>query len=432
MPFDPSDTTPEDPVMIEQPYPPRRKRALPDAPEGERLLGLLKTWLAFEGKDVEAPWFNNVRMKLSDLPAMDVDHRTIYECMDRYVFERFIQEKEVYPDPILATEFAPYGQVFGCVGIRAEPDGDRPVEHSIEDVLLTLHAYRRLADTVEQANPDLVLYFFRGGVPPAMAVLELLDLRARDGRAGARQIMERFYWLPGLGHGHGVVGCSPEDAFSETIRAALERPGEGPLKLFIMDVSFTGSTAISLPYAHLSGLASDGADLDVTHAVLVPIEENTKRSYEDAGQPKRPNDVVIPELTDGRGRAMRLALPARSASLNYRLRVFPVRRSLTEDNDRTAELEYLAPRNDLPAYGLRPATARIVLRHGEERVEIDLEDRRDTVHGWLLSEFNAQQLERALHDLGLPRDRSEAIDELLNGADFAQYRYQPIDVAQRE
>lgn len=391
------------------------------------MIGLLSSWIHFNAS-LEVPWFNNVCIRIGELGDLGVSIEEIYEAVSESVFRRFISESVNFPAPI-STEFVPLGNIVGMVGVDVREHSSCP-SLEMDDVLLTLNAYRGLADHVSATQCDLVLYFFRGGVPPALAVMEMLDQRARDGDSGALELIERFWWLPGLSHDLDVVGCDPSSILNDLIVETRAREQRG-IRLCLIDTTFTGSTAVGKAVSALRGSQLiEEAIVSVDHCLVLPVEQNTASAFREDGSPRRENDTVVSELEDGEGRPVRLNLPRTSGlSCPYELHLFPLRMSITEDFDDVQELGYLRSEDDEPLYGyLAASSVLLTLCRGgaSHTLQILQSDRRDSIHGWLLSDWNPARLAPALRALGLPGDRDSAVAEVLRSPGFGQYSRQGL------
>ena len=376
-------------------------------------------------RDRKVVWWNNAQVSLGFVLQTGESVPQTYRALDPQDFQAFQAWASGPGDIALDLE----DRHFACdvIGRVRDAYEARPatVVFAIEDILLHWLAYSRIAADLHRAAPDWTPFFFRGGVPLGLDVLALRMVEGREATGKTPDHIPALTWMPGLGHTVKDVGADPIALFVEELerRRAL---AEGRLRVWVLDTTFTGSTAFGNLQAALRRIAPKGVPVDVTVAVLLPVENNVEKNVR-----KQP-DALRLGLRSRDGTEVFLKPMKRAPQIrSLRLRVYPVAKSLTEDVPAALELSYGRPVLGRPTYvrGLcQDLTARVSSGAQTAVRQVGEKGKRtgDTAHDWFFSEFNPKHLRGVLLELGFPAHVSAAAKQLLRSQVYAQYRGGPI------
>lgn len=409
-------------MTIMPPYAPRPVRDAPPPEEAGYEYRLFRVWMLRE-KQRKVTWWNNCSVDLNTLVLAGEPIERVYRGLDTNSFEAF---KTWAGGPgAMAIDLDAHQYACEVIGEVRDTLESRPgsAEFTIEDILLHRFIYRRLRTDIGKAAPDWAPFFFRGGIPLGLAVLDQML---------AEQLAEVPWlsWMPGLGHSARKVGRPPVDIFVENIekRRAM---ATGPMHIWAMDVTFTGSTAFSNLESALGRISPDSSTpVDVTVAVILPVESNVTKNIRNQPEANR----MDLGLKSSDGSPVYVRRPHHPDTVrNFHLRIYPVSRSLTEDVPEALELGYGQPTARGPMY-IRTLHQNLTVHvsYGDKRAKVlfqsqgSQERRGDTAHDWFFNESNPKRLRQVLMDLGLPLDPEEATRQVLAGPRWEQFLGDPI------
>jgi hypothetical protein len=254
---------------------------------------------------------------------------------------------------------------------------------------------------------------------------------AHSGGANAERPHLRDYtWLPGLAHDGARAGTSPVQLFVDELERRLSQFEGEAFHVWAVDTSFTGSTALSSLIGAIGrARVPHKKRLEVTVALFVPLRENVPWSAQ-----QEEHAVIDTTLRGVNGERILLRKVTRPANVaSMAVRVFPLRRSLTEDDERMLELTYLLPltkRSPIYGIGKRERVLLTVSSASGQAVSqtIRADERGDTLHDWFFNAFNPHRLRQFLVALKLPHGFAEAEAHVLAMPEFAPFRNQGIRV----
>jgi hypothetical protein len=375
------------------------------------------------GHERKVVWWNNVRVSLGFIAQTGAPIEQTYRALDQRDFQDFLSWAAGPGGAALDLENRRYGcDVVGRVRSAYE---SRPttVSFAIEDIMLHWLAYARLASDLQRAAPNWIPFFFRGGIPLGLDVLGKRIFGAKE-----RTTYPDMTWMPGLAHKVQDVGADPISLFVEELERRRASAQRG-FRIWVLDTTFTGSTAFGNLQAAFKRVSPKGVPVDVTVAVILPVENNVQKNV------RKQSDALTLGLhsRDGREVFVKRMKPV-SVLRSLRVRIYPVARSLTEDVPEALEVSYGRPVGGKPTYvrGLcqdligrftRGTDVVVTRRIGEKGKRTG-----DTAHDWLFNEFNPKHLRGILVDLGLSDDVAESCEDLLRLPTYAQYRGGPITV----
>lgn len=414
--------------QIECLYPPNIKRDLPRFEDRAETLTHFLLWIKLN-REREVTWFNNTQIAIGHLyDSCNVSIEDIYRRISDALIKEFNLWLSTAPITVISSNVDLACSVLGSIKRDILPGG-KEVCIDIEDILISHHAYCSLVHDIKDANPDWIPFFFRGGVPPGLAATGAFFAEESD-RCIPSSATTRFHWVPGLTHTENKSGCQNKDLFLKAlIDKADSNPQGSKLCIFAIDTSFTGSSAPtslmstleSLPPAYLS-------KIDVTLAIFLPVEQNTEKVHKENGLATDKNNAVPISLVDGAGRQVYFHRLKKPENLSINFRFYPIRKSLTEDNEDIIELIYLPSNNGKPTYGvtIRENVKIRVKYMGKEKTSIDMaaKERADTIHDWFFNSFNPSRLKCILSAVGLSPHIDKATEHILGQSDNIQYKNQ--------
>lgn len=407
------------PILTPHAPQPKKIRALP---LGYRhtILAEFENWVQMS--DTPVPYFNNLYFLPRDLIAdYEVSFAKLFETLPQAAFDEFMAAAG--PDLIEQEVSSLCCLVEGEIRRDFRDGSIAHVRFEVEDVLLTRHAFTALARDVRDAAPSWVPFFFRGGVPPGLAIVGEEFHRVYP-HAENSVLLERLHWFPGLGD--DKCGVDTKRLFFTELSQRLEEATE-PCRVWAVDTTLTGSSAPQKILNIVNELPSElRARLELTLAMVVPIAANVSWAHNPNNAELVAGGIPVGVAApDGRCAILR-KLAACDGLGGLQLRVYAVRNSLSEDRNEALEMEYLPASQGKPVFGIIFAEhVELVIAHGdkEHRQRLD-KNRGDSAYDWLFNEFNRQRLRRALRDLGFPEEPSAAVEALLSRPEFEQYRQQ--------
>jgi hypothetical protein len=380
--------------------------------------------------DREVPWWNTrpgmPPVSLKIILETGADMANVYRGLAQADFDEFQLWVDDVGDQALDLEERSYAcDVVGRVRDAYDP---KPAEvvFAIEDVLLHWLTYRRIAADLRRASPQWAPFFFRGAVPLGLSVLDCLMFEEHQRTHRTPAHIGALTWMPGLGHLPRRVGASPFAIFRRELEGR-RKSARCRFRVWVLDVTFTGSSAFGNLQRALEEIDPQGPPIEMTVAVLLPVEQNVKKRVSDDPEAMR----IGLESEAGTPVALKLMKRPRSVR-SLKIRIYPVAMSLTEDIKPALELSYGQQTQGLPTY-VRALSQRLDIKVSyADRVAVrsltfDRQPRRgDTAHDWVMNQFNRGRLRGILLDLGLPGDPEAAASHVLRSKTFDQYRGGPL------
>lgn len=412
------------PSPIEAPaWPPHRE--LPQYEDRGPELARFRAWVRRHEK-LKVKIVSNLVLSLGDSLRMSSTEQ-VYRSLEPSAFAAFQKAKASIPY-VLPHSLELVCSVRGTIRTYIVP-GEGNIDITIEDLLLHSFAYRQHRSQLLDAQPDWVPFFFRGGIPPGMAAVGDAFFANYAGGLGQLPALKDYTWMPGLTHDLSRVGTSPATLFLDDLERRMENCPQATFRLWVIDTSFTGSTALSSLIGALGrARVPAGKSIAVTVALFLPLRENLL--WSGTQEDHTVLDTSIRATDGSRALLRKVTRPPTVASME--VRVFPLQRSLTEDDERMLELTYLLPPNKrLPVYGIgkrEQVHVNVGSSFGKTIIPllIRAEDRGDTLHDWFFNAFNPRRLRQLLGAFNLPLDVVAAEASVIARAEAEPVRKQGV------